>query len=138
MSTSRTTAVGPGDPWYDTGPENVGTLHAAVARIMVCTIATLSAGVSSRPSEVTLATLVTSPAVVAVADNVVVIDWPALNVPTEHMTCPAAIEQLPCDVVACEMFRPAGGGSVIVTPLAAVTPRVVARSGDAKGGLIAT
>src|SRR5688572_27828494 len=115
MSTSLTTAVGPGEPWYDTGPVNVGTLHAAVASTIVWTTAKLSAGVSSSSFDVTPAAFVINPATGAVADNVIVAACPGVRLPTTQTTCPAAIEHVPCDETTLETLRPAGTGSTTIT-----------------------
>src|SRR5512145_2337636 len=122
MSTSWTTAVGPGDPAYEAGPVNVTPLQPSVVTTIVCTTATLLPGVSSIPFELTDAVLVMRPADVAVAVSATDADCPAVNTPSAHITWPAVMEQLPCDGVAAVTVRPAGIGSTTTTFVAVVAP----------------
>ena len=122
MSTRRTTAVGPGDPWYETGPVNVTPVHPADSTTIVDCDAELSEGVSSISDDVTLAVLVTSPGVGAVAAIVIVAEVPAARLPKRQTACPARTEHVPCDRSGVANVRPAGTGSTTTTFVAVVVP----------------
>ncbi len=98
----------------------VGRTNAATT--MVCSVAMLSAGVSSTPLDVTAAVLVMSPATAAVAGTVIVTDCNGASVPMAQTAWPATIEHVPWDAVGVVIASPAGIGSTTTTSVAVVVP----------------
>ena len=73
---------------------------ARSARPTVVCVATLSAGVSSTSADVTTAWLVTTPAAVALALNVIVTLWPGASEAKLHSTWLLIAEHMPDGDVA--------------------------------------
>src|ERR671934_238317 len=102
--------------------------RSAAGVTLVDALAELSAGLSSKMSEETLALFVIEPSACGRTFTATVALAPEVTVPSAHVTVPLASEQLPCKGVADPKVAPAGRLSVTCTPVVSDGPALWAVS----------